>query len=138
MILFSPPSSSFFFLMIRRPPRSTLFPYTTLFRSARQRHRLREPSGPEARRPRAGRGGAGRRAPACDRRGQRLRPQRRPRSHAPRAPRARGRPGPVRAEEPRGPGRLQREREFGVPDAPGGLTRVERLLAVLERLAGTR
>src|SRR2546430_11776593 len=27
--------SSFFFLMIRRPPRSTLFPYTTLFRSAR-------------------------------------------------------------------------------------------------------
>src|SRR3712207_7570708 len=25
----------FFFLMIRRPPRSTLFPYTTLFRSAR-------------------------------------------------------------------------------------------------------
>src|SRR4051795_8591378 len=32
----SPPSLfsvfSFFFLMIRRPPRSTLFPYTTLFR----------------------------------------------------------------------------------------------------------
>src|SRR5438874_6415598 len=28
----------FFFLMIRRPPRSTLFPYTTLFRSE---HRLR-------------------------------------------------------------------------------------------------
>src|SRR3712207_8472268 len=27
----------FFFLMIRRPPRSTLFPYTTLFRSAEQR-----------------------------------------------------------------------------------------------------
>src|SRR6266542_5458421 len=26
---------SFFFLMIRRPPRSTLFPYTTLFRSLR-------------------------------------------------------------------------------------------------------
>src|SRR5689334_23604658 len=25
--------SFFFFLMIRRPPRSTLFPYTTLFRS---------------------------------------------------------------------------------------------------------
>src|SRR3712207_387817 len=25
----------FFFLMIRRPPRSTLFPYTTLFRSRR-------------------------------------------------------------------------------------------------------
>src|SRR3954463_15213134 len=40
--------SCFFFLMIRRPPRSTLFPYTTLFRSRpgnrgggddRQRHR---------------------------------------------------------------------------------------------------
>src|SRR5216684_5121375 len=27
----------FFFLMIRRPPRSTLFPYTTLFRSNRAR-----------------------------------------------------------------------------------------------------
>src|SRR2546430_4046582 len=26
-------TSCFFFLMIRRPPRSTLFPYTTLFRS---------------------------------------------------------------------------------------------------------
>src|SRR3712207_8755758 len=26
--------TGFFFLMIRRPPRSTLFPYTTLFRSA--------------------------------------------------------------------------------------------------------
>src|SRR2546425_6228721 len=39
----------FFFLMIRRPPRSTLFPYTTLFRSqsAKKRasdyhHRVRE------------------------------------------------------------------------------------------------
>src|SRR5690349_24026351 len=29
----------FFFLMIRRPPRSTLFPYTTLFRSHHE-HRL--------------------------------------------------------------------------------------------------
>src|SRR2546429_4213560 len=28
-----PSSPLFFFLMIRRPPRSTLFPYTTLFRS---------------------------------------------------------------------------------------------------------
>src|SRR2546430_12480719 len=28
-------SSMIFFLMIRRPPRSTLFPYTTLFRSIR-------------------------------------------------------------------------------------------------------
>src|SRR3989441_12852049 len=31
----------FFFLMIRRPPRSTLFPYTTLFRS-RRADRLRD------------------------------------------------------------------------------------------------
>src|SRR2546422_2449158 len=30
----------FFFLMIRRPPRSTLFPYTTLFRSSVARSRL--------------------------------------------------------------------------------------------------
>src|SRR6267142_3509437 len=29
----------FFFLMIRRPPRSTLFPYTTLFRSIDLHHR---------------------------------------------------------------------------------------------------
>src|SRR6266705_5925276 len=29
--------TSFFFLMIRRPPRSTLFPYTTLFRSRGRR-----------------------------------------------------------------------------------------------------
>src|SRR5439155_26642350 len=29
----------FFFLMIRRPPRSTLFPYTTLFRSPHRRAR---------------------------------------------------------------------------------------------------
>src|SRR6266700_5505675 len=33
--------SLFFFLMIRRPPRSTLFPYTTLFRSAAARVRAR-------------------------------------------------------------------------------------------------
>src|SRR2546428_5559017 len=31
---------TFFFLMIRRPPRSTLFPYTTLFRSVRLGHRI--------------------------------------------------------------------------------------------------
>src|SRR5256885_14056787 len=40
----------FFFLMIRRPPRSTLFPYTTLFRSRRKLPRaVRE--GPEPRLP---------------------------------------------------------------------------------------
>src|SRR5215475_15488052 len=35
----------FFFLMIRRPPRSTLFPYTTLFRSP-ARQTLRHPHHP--------------------------------------------------------------------------------------------
>src|SRR5215204_7369088 len=34
--------SFFFFLMIRRPPRSTLFPYTTLFRSPPHRPPGRE------------------------------------------------------------------------------------------------
>src|SRR6266581_6727056 len=33
MLTSQPLASPFFFLMIRRPPRSTLFPYTTLFRS---------------------------------------------------------------------------------------------------------
>src|SRR3712207_7718532 len=45
---------SFFFLMIRRPPRSTLFPYTTLFRSdlvvavVVQRRRRQHDVGPRA------------------------------------------------------------------------------------------
>src|SRR5258708_27305604 len=34
--------SSFFFLMIRRPPRSTLFPYTTLFQSRRGDERAQD------------------------------------------------------------------------------------------------
>src|SRR5687767_15690841 len=39
-------NSSLFFLMIRRPPRSTLFPYTTLFRSpADERPHLRHALG---------------------------------------------------------------------------------------------
>src|SRR5438034_8708792 len=37
----------FFFLMIRRPPRSTLFPYTTLFRSGQE-------AGVQVERPRLG------------------------------------------------------------------------------------
>src|SRR5258708_10318132 len=43
--------------MIRRPPRSTLFPYTTLFRSCRDRptacRRVRRPERPRARATRA-------------------------------------------------------------------------------------
>src|SRR2546427_7980898 len=38
----------FFFLMIRRPPRSTLFPYTTLFRSAWGVGRIGGPRAAEA------------------------------------------------------------------------------------------
>src|SRR2546428_10584570 len=34
--------SIFFFLMIRRPPRSTLFPYTTLFRSATKSNQIKQ------------------------------------------------------------------------------------------------
>src|SRR5205807_9820234 len=37
--------SFFFFLMIRRPPRSTLFPYTTLFRSRGAQLRRSKPHG---------------------------------------------------------------------------------------------
>src|SRR3989442_11900587 len=40
---------SFFFLMIRRPPRSTLFPYTTLFRSQLPRGAIARGSGPRPR-----------------------------------------------------------------------------------------
>src|SRR5690554_7185050 len=48
---------SFFFLMIRRPPSSTLFPYTTLFRSRRTGHsdlaaRLQHLQRPAGRQPR--------------------------------------------------------------------------------------
>src|SRR3712207_7850492 len=41
MLTGSSGSVIFFFLMIRRPPRSTLFPYTTLFRSGAARGHLR-------------------------------------------------------------------------------------------------
>src|SRR3712207_7986293 len=51
--------------MIRRPPRSTLFPYTTLFRSARGRRRPATAGAPHAARARARAGSAKRsRAPA--------------------------------------------------------------------------
>src|SRR5256885_9783743 len=44
----------FFFLMIRRPPRSTLFPYTTLFRSPRAAHATRSRGGAQPACPIAG------------------------------------------------------------------------------------
>src|SRR5437899_8267586 len=43
----------FFFLMLRRPPRSTLFPYTTLFRSQCRSTRMRRVPSPLATRPSA-------------------------------------------------------------------------------------
>src|SRR5438270_9707398 len=55
--------------MIRRPPRSTLFPYTTLFRSLR---RIRPGPGPE-RGPEAGRGVVHGRGGVAGRRRHRLR-----------------------------------------------------------------
>src|SRR3712207_7720596 len=54
----------FFFLMIRRPPRSTLFPYTTLFRSGPVGRRAGRPGqigGPAGRQAAAG-GPTGRQA----------------------------------------------------------------------------
>src|SRR5258708_8267017 len=50
MFTFHMPLFFFFFLMIRRPPRSTLFPYTTLFRSQREGRRRRLEGCPSARR----------------------------------------------------------------------------------------
>src|SRR5574340_935503 len=47
-------AAEFFFVMIRRPPRSTLLPYTTLFRSRwdpRPHRRMAGPGSPASRRP---------------------------------------------------------------------------------------
>src|SRR5207253_8921275 len=52
----------FFFLVLRPPPRSTLFPYTTLFRSTGSRAALRaRPAADRRRRPRRRRGDPARR-----------------------------------------------------------------------------
>src|SRR5438132_6955130 len=62
--------------MIRRPPTSTLFPYTTLFRSRAALDRAVRGAGRDARLPRVGRGGSaapgGRRAGGADRKSTRL------------------------------------------------------------------
>src|SRR6266496_6698877 len=70
----------FFFLMIRRPPRSTLFPYTTLFRSRRHGRCARRGGQPEPRVPvrRAADGGRGGRAHRCGRCRRGLRAHARP------------------------------------------------------------
>src|SRR2546425_13260937 len=57
----------FFFLMIRRPPRSTLFPYPTLFRSRRK-----EPYGRRAVEPEHEGDGDDRRGEECEARGRRV------------------------------------------------------------------
>src|SRR5258708_24277803 len=44
----APPFLYFFFLMIRRPPRSTLFPYTTLFRSSLVFYEIFKSAAPQA------------------------------------------------------------------------------------------
>src|SRR3712207_7208016 len=49
-----------FFLMIRRPPRSTLFPYTTLFRSGRGYRHGPDPLSRSSHQPASRRSGAGR------------------------------------------------------------------------------
>src|SRR3712207_8035646 len=81
--------SFFFFLMIRRPPRSTLFPYTTLFRS-----RDRERAGGRLRRGRRRQGRPGL-APA----GHRQRGRARPAAERRRRRRRRGWPRAARSEE---------------------------------------
>src|SRR2546427_2884130 len=68
---------SFFFLMIRRPPRSTLFPYTTLFRSipgqlVGEDHDVRQRRVAGAERHRLGLGAGHRACPTRDRKSTRL------------------------------------------------------------------
>src|SRR2546422_8806614 len=73
---FMPVSFFFFFLMIRRPPRSTLFPYTTLFRSLRVPREVPAGAGGGGSRPRLhlepAHGPARPPAPAGDRKSTRL------------------------------------------------------------------
>src|SRR6478672_13355025 len=64
--------SSLFFLMIRRPPRSTLFPYTTLFRSRRRPGPGRLLALTRRHAGEAGRGGHGRGPARRDRKSTRL------------------------------------------------------------------
>src|SRR2546430_7114218 len=101
----------FFFLMIRRPPRSTLFPYTTLFRSCegRRRDRHSRQHGPRDERPPSPRGArVARRLGGADRRPQRALPalHGEPRAVDPAAPRHRdcGGGGGGRPRAPPAPG----------------------------------
>src|SRR6266516_4684444 len=119
----------FFFLMIRRPPRSTLFPYTTLFRSRGGRSNA---GGRRARHNATAPGGAPRRAP-----GGGATPRRtghRPRFGASEAGAARwqaGLGGGLRADRRRGgvPPLARGCRDGAV--SPAGRRRVRRVLAAL-------
>src|SRR5476649_2379580 len=105
----------FFFLMIRRPPRSTLFPYTTLFRSGRPRRR----AGRVLRA--GGRGAGGRPAKQSLRRTDRLR-------------------RPVRCRRPdrRMAGRPAGHRSAGGAAAQRHRNRLPRQLCARPRLSGLR
>src|SRR2546422_119560 len=132
-------SFSFFFLMIRPPPRSTLFPYPTLFRSARPRaaggpvpgarRHLRqlvprcgsEPGDHRSRRPRAG---ARARTPGAARRAAGAHPPRRcprdpPQPYGERGDpaRPRGAAGPVRRLGDRPPPPQQGQRRVHCDEA---------------------
>src|SRR6266511_4180371 len=155
------PSLLFFFLMIRRPPRSTLFPYTTLFRSLapppragapwRRRHPLRgqalDARGPlwargrvEEGGARGVRGGEPARGNAAHRReaGAERAPARLPveggcRPRARRAPRVRRRGGARGRRDRRGRVRGRRAARVRGPRRPGAVAR-----AVAPRDAGGR
>src|SRR3712207_6450783 len=89
--------------MIRRPPRSTLFPYTTLFRSGAPRSRGGRlcPDVPRTGRGEAGGRGAGRRRPAC-----------RAAARTPPGPEDTPEPGPGRDAPCPGAGPLSRSRSM--------------------------
>src|ERR1019366_10792681 len=110
-----------FFLMIRRPPRSTLFPSTTLFRSRdspRWRERGRSPAAPPPGREQRARASAAGRAPARD---KHFRP-----GDGPRTPSA----GPTleASADRRRPRRCARARA-SAPSAPGDSRRARRARA---------
>src|SRR6266536_2505610 len=124
----------FFFLMIRRPPRSTLFPYTTLFRSPPPPNlpwrppspHTSGPAPPGGPAPPAGAAGGSGRRPTPDRT-ERGDPPRRRRPRAPRRPGPDGATWPVRRRSPSWwrwpgptPGGCPRAAGAGTPSTPRG------------------
>src|SRR5256885_16857794 len=105
----------FFFLMIRRPPRSTLFPYTTLFRS---RHGLLRTVPALLRRDGADRSAVGADSPPRTRPAGPRRPAPPGRRHDPGAPRPPGGSAGLPADAHRGPVRGRRAGTRPGPDQP--------------------